>query len=214
MTASRTTRFALIGLVGTATALVADLAQAQVPLPRFKPSFEERANFAEMSVAARRAVLRAVAEGLSARLANDAEDVEAWLRLGQVRMSLGERAAAVEAYERAVALKPRSPSVLRAYASSLLGGDDPLTRAPRVSAAAAALYLRLAELAPADPEPHWYLGLAALQAGAPDRAALHWRRVLALLGPEDPGRALFEARLEQIEAELTAPSRSETFFYP
>ena len=214
MTPWRRLGLALLVLGGTAAGAALGLAQAQVALPRFKPSFEERANFADMSPPARRAVLRAVAEGLSSRLADEPENVEAWLRLGQARLALGERAAAIEAYERAMALRPRSPSVLRAYAASLLGDLHVESGAPRVDEAAAGIYRRLATLAPGDPEPHWYLGLAALQAGDPERAAWHWYRGLEVLDPDDPERVLFEARIERIQVESALSERYRTFAVP
>jgi hypothetical protein len=53
--------------------------------------------------------------------------------------------------------------VLKAYTASLLGPDHPESGAPEVGDDAEGVYRRIAELDPSDPEPHWYLGLAALR---------------------------------------------------
>jgi cytochrome c-type biogenesis protein CcmH/NrfG len=63
-------------------------------------------------------------------------------------------------------------------------------------------------VAPDDPEPHWYLGLAAAQSGAKDQAAQHWRQLLELLEADHPERNFFETRLAELEAATSAPVRS------
>jgi len=204
---------ALLALLAVVAAAVAG-AQGVAPVPRFKPSLEERANFALMSARARALMLRAVVEGLERELAEDPEDVEAWLRLGQARLALGRHEAAQGAFEQAVTLRPGSPSVLRTWASSLLGEPEPATGAPAVGADAAEVFRRLARLVPGDPEPHWYLGLAAVQAGAPREALGHWRTMLDLLDPEHPDYARIEARLEALEAEVALPRRYRPFAEP
>jgi cytochrome c-type biogenesis protein CcmH/NrfG len=82
--------------------------------------------------------------------------------------------------------------VLKAYAASLLGPDHPESGAPEVGDDAEGVYRRIAELDPSDPEPHWYLGLAALQDGDRPRAADHWRYVLTRLTPDHPDYAAIQ----------------------
>ena len=120
--------------------------------------------------------------------------------LGRSRMVLGEPEAAKDAYERALELAPESPDVLKSYAASLLGPVEQTGEDPAVGEQAADLYQRAAEAAPNDPEPYWYLGLAAVQSGATDQAAQHWRQLLELLDTDHPERSFFETRLAELEA--------------
>ncbi|NJO38154.1 MAG: tetratricopeptide repeat protein [Rhizobiales bacterium] len=144
-------------------------------------------------------MIRGMVEGLAARLENEPDDVQGWLMLGRSRLVLQEPELAKQAFERALALAPENPDVLIGYAASLLqpsatpGGD------PVVGAAAAELYRKIIEIVPDNPEAHWYLGLAAVQAGTIDAAKSHWRRVLDVLGPDHPNYAAVQSSLEQVE---------------
>lgn len=169
-----------------------------IPVPRPKPSLDELANFAQMPASARAAMLQALADRLAERLVQEPEDVDAWLRLGQARLSLDQEAAAVAAFERAVALSPGSPSVLKAYAEALLGEPDPATGMPRMSPQILSIYRRVSRLDPTDPEPYWYVGLFALQIGDRAEAARQWQTLLQMLDPADPTYAAVAARLERL----------------
>ena len=186
-----------------------------IPVPRLKPSLDDLANFAQMPVTARAAMLQALADRLAARLALEPEDVDAWLRLGQARLSLDQRAAAVEAFEQAAALSPTSPSVLKAYAAALVGPPDPASGLRIMNPRALSVYRRISRLDPADPEPYWYVGLFALQIGDHAEAVRQWQVLLQMLDPADPDHAALQARLKdlapstpvlpQVETTLEAP---------
>lgn len=187
------TALVLVGVTLAAAPGVPDAA-GPIPVPRFKPTLDELSNFAEMPADARSAMLRALALRLDARLEEKPDDVEGWLRLARTRAALGERAAALDAFDRALALAPTSPGILRAYAQTLVASGR--GEAPVVSADAVALFRRLAVLEPRDPEPHWYLGLAAEQSGDPERAETHWLRALALLRADSPEATRVMRRIE------------------
>jgi cytochrome c-type biogenesis protein CcmH/NrfG len=53
----------------------------------------------------------------------------------------------------------------------------------------------LALLAPDDPEPWWYLGIAAAREGRREEARRHWQRVLSLLPAGHPDRPTVADRL-------------------
>ncbi|MEM8951261.1 MAG: c-type cytochrome biogenesis protein CcmI [Pseudomonadota bacterium] len=163
------------------------------------PTEEDRAAMAALSPEERSAQIRSMVEGLAARLEDDPSDVQGWLRLAQSRIVLGEPEAAKEAYRRAMEVAPEDTEVIRAYASSLLGAPHPETDVATVGEDAAALYRKIVELQPDDPEAHWYLGLAAVQQGTIDDAKTHWQRVLDLLGPDHPNYAGVQSSLEQVE---------------
>ncbi len=166
-----------------------------------QPTAEDRAEMAALSSDEQNDRIRSMVDGLAARLKDNPDDVEGWLRLAQSRNVLGEAEAAKEAYRRAMEADPESPDILRAFASSLLGDAHPETKVATVSEEAAALYRKLVDIEPDDPEAHWYLGLAAVQAGTIDAAKTHWKRALDILGPEHPNYAAVQNSLEQVETE-------------
>ncbi len=164
-----------------------------------QPSAEDVAEMTALSPDERNDRIRSMVDGLAARLEDDPNDVEGWLRLAQSRTVLGEPEAAKEAYRRALEIKPENPDVLRAYASSLLGDVHPETKVATVSDGAAELYRKLVDLKPDDPEAHWYLGLAAVQKGSTEEAKTHWQRVLDVLGPDHPNYAAVQSSLQRVE---------------
>jgi cytochrome c-type biogenesis protein CcmH len=163
------------------------------------PGPDDVANMAALSTEERTARIRSMVDGLAARLEDDPSDIEGWLRLAQSRNVLGEPEAAKQAYERALEAEPDNPEVLRLYASSLFGDIHPETDVATVGEDAVALYQKVIELKPGDPEAHWYLGLAAVQDGRNDDAKTHWRKVLDVLGPDHPNYAAVQSSLEQVE---------------
>ncbi len=166
-----------------------------------QPTAEDRAEMAALSPEEQTGRIRAMVDGLAARLEDDPSDIEGWLRLAQSRTVLGEPEAAKEAYEQAIEQAPDDIDVIRAYAGSLLGETHPETNAASVGGEAVDLYRKIVEIDPDDPEAHWYLGLAAVQEGTIDDAKAHWQRVLDVLGPDHPNYAAVQSSLEQVETE-------------
>lgn len=146
----------------------------------------------------RAAAIRGMVEGLAARLEAEGGDAEGWVRLGRARIVLGEVDKARAAFARALALRPEDPAILSDYAGTLLGPADGANGLPEVGPEARAAYEKLAILAPDDPEPWWYLGIAALQSGRPEEARRHWQRVLSLLPAEHPDRSAIAAKLREV----------------
>jgi cytochrome c-type biogenesis protein CcmH len=163
------------------------------------PEVAERARaIAALPAEERVAAIRGMVEGLEARLEANGGDAEGWVRLGRARLVLGEAEKARSAFARALALRPDDPAILSDYAGTLLGPADTASGLPEVGAEARAAYEKLALLAPDDPEPWWYLGIAALQGGRPDEARRHWRRVLSLLPETHPERAAVQEKLRAL----------------
>lgn len=167
-----------------------------------QPTAEDRAEMAALSPTERDDRIRSMVDGLAARLEDDPDNIEGWLRLAQSRQILGEPDAAKEAYRRALEIAPERPDVIRAFASSLVGENiHPETNVATVGDEAASLYQKLIELAPDDPEANWYLGLVAVQNGTIDEAKIHWQRVLDILGPDHPNYAAVQSSLQQVGTE-------------
>jgi cytochrome c-type biogenesis protein CcmH len=66
----------------------------------------------------RQAMINAMVERLAARLADQPDDVEGWVRLGRSYMVLNQPEKAREAYARAVKLKPDDPELKQALAAA------------------------------------------------------------------------------------------------
>lgn len=153
------------------------------------PAVSERARvIAALPPEERAAAIRGMVEGLQARLEAEGGDAEGWIRLGRARLVLGEPEKARAAFAKALAMRPDDPGILSDYAGTLLGPADATSGLPAVGGEARAAYEKLALLVPDDPEPWWYLGIAALQSGRPEEARRHWQRVLSLLPETHPDR--------------------------
>jgi cytochrome c-type biogenesis protein CcmH len=137
-------------------------------------------------------------EGLDAKLKENPGDVEGWLRLARARLVLGERDKAAAAYEKAAALRPEDPEILLAWGQGLITGSHKPTGLPLVGEDARKIFERMDKVAPNDPRPAWFLGLAAAQAGDKAGAVLHWRSMLSRLPPASPDRASVEELLKQL----------------
>lgn len=164
-----------------------------------RPGAAEAAAIAGLPPEERQSRIREMVDGLQARLEADGGDVEGWSRLAQARGVLGEREAALAAWDRALALAPDDPAVLKGKAAALLG-PEVADGAPEVGDAAAALYEKAAAIRPDDAEALWFLGLHDWQQGRPAEARQRWDRMLAQL---DPGRAEtieLRARIERFLA--------------
>lgn len=164
-----------------------------------RPGAAEAAAIAGLPPEERQNRIREMVDGLQARLEAGGGDVEGWSRLAQARGVLGEREAALAAWDRALALAPEDPAVLKGKAGALLGPEI-ADGAPEVGDAAAALYERAAAIRPDDAEALWFLGLHEWQRGRTAEARQRWDRMLAQL---DPGRAEtieLKARIERFLA--------------
>ncbi|MGF1474778.1 MAG: c-type cytochrome biogenesis protein CcmI [Geminicoccaceae bacterium] len=166
--------------------------------PPGRPSAADVERFAGLSEDERNAQIRSMVEGLAARLEDEPDDIEGWLRLARARTVLGEADAARDALATAARHLPEDASTIKAVAMARteLGEEAGV---PIVDPEAAALFERAAQLAPDDPEIHWYLGLHAVQTGDHGRAKEAWHQVLALLPPDDPNAELIRRSLDALE---------------
>ena len=174
---------AAAGLDADALIAAAPGIPAQAPPPAGMS--EEAARIAALPPEEQQQRIREMVDGLQARLEADGGDAEGWSRLARARATLGEPAAALAAWDRALALKPDDPVLLKGKAAALLGRR--MARAsPRSGRRRPPSTRRPRACGPTMPKSLWYLGLFALQQGQPDLARQRWDRLLAQL---DPGRA-------------------------
>ena len=173
------------------------LAGAAPPAPAGpQPSAADVADAAKMSPDDRMAMIRGMVEKLQARMDADGSDVEGWLRLAQSRTVLGEPDRAKATFEKALALHPDEPSLLKGYAKLLVGPGQGGDQLPTVDDQANDLLTKAASLQPDDPEIWWFLGIRALQDGRKNDAKAAWQKVLAKLDPAQPEYRDVKSRID------------------
>ncbi len=158
------------------------------------PTPEQMQAAADMPPDQRAQMVNGMIEKLAAKLREDPNDLEGWLRLGRAYLVRGESAKAVDAYDHAAALKPGDPGIKLQTVAALLSdlkAEDPLP------ARAVAMLNEVAAVAPDAPEVLWYLGVVAARGGHAAEARDKWTKLLASL-PEGKTRK-WSIRLERIE---------------
>jgi cytochrome c-type biogenesis protein CcmH len=176
--------------------LLAEIPSPPAGPPAPQPSAEDVAEAAAVAPEDRMAMIRGMVDKLQARMDADGSDVEGWLRLAQSRSVLGEADRARATYEKALALHPNEPSLLKGYALLLVGPAGASSDLPRVDDRANELLTRAASLQPDDPDIWWLLGVRALQDGREDQARQAWQKVLARLDPGQPEYQSIKTRLD------------------
>ncbi|WP_159718400.1 c-type cytochrome biogenesis protein CcmI [Geminicoccus flavidas] len=162
------------------------------------PDAQAMAEMAELTPEERDQRIRAMVDGLEARLQADPDNADGWVRLARAREVLDEKARAATAYERAAALRPDDPAILAAWGNALITEQHAPTGLPLVNDAAKDVFERLEKLAPDDPQPAWFLGLAAVQAGDRAGALAHWSALLDRLPTDHPDRAAIEQLIHEL----------------
>ncbi|MFD2265541.1 c-type cytochrome biogenesis protein CcmI [Lacibacterium aquatile] len=147
------------------------------------PDAAGMAGMATLSDEQRSAAIKGMVDNLSARLENDPNDIDGWLRLARARGVLGDGLGATQALAAAAERAPGRVDVQLAYARALLPaqmGNAPLT--PQ----AIEIYGRVLALDPDQPEALWFGGVAALESGAPEKARTLWQKLKEFLPTEAP----------------------------
>ena len=161
------------------------------------PRQEDIAAAAEMAPEDRQSMIRGMVEGLAARLAENPEDREGWLRLARSYEVLGEYGRALDALAGAARRFPSDPDILAGYGKALIEDAGPGAPVPE---AAVALYRRVLEVDGGHADALFITGLAEAQGGRAGEAIAVWRRLLAVLDPASPARAEVSRRIEVLEA--------------
>ncbi len=177
---------ALVAVPFGAVALYARLGSPSQPDRPFASRADER-----QGPAVSPEILAMVAN-LEARLESDGDDAEGWLMLGRSRLALGRPEQAIEAYRRAVTLAPDDAETVAGLAEALMTHSRGVVT-PEVQG----LMRKLAALAPDDPRPRYFQGLAAAQAGDYNGALEQWRVLLAGAPADAPWRAQIEPSIRE-----------------
>ena len=165
--------------------LIGDRVTAQQAAPADQPDPTEQAGLVES------------VNRLKARLEAAPEDFDGWVLLGRSYMVTQQPLLAIEAYTKAVALRPEDASV-----QSFLGEAIVFSADGTVTEKARAAFMTAIEADPADPAARFYWGMADAQAGNL-RAALDTWLALAADTPADaPWRRGLEQQLRAVAQEL------------
>ncbi len=165
------------------------------PMAARGPDAAAIAGSAGMSPEARQAMIKGMMDQLAARLAQQPDDVDGWLRLARAYAVSNETAKAAEAYARAGALRPDDLEIALQEALALVAGLPPDAPLPE---RALALLTRVERASPGQPDALWYLGLSAAQAGRMPEARNLWLRLLPLLPLESGERKMVAGALAAI----------------
>ena len=143
----------------------------------------------------------AMVANLEARLAAEPDNFQGWLMLGRSKLTLNRADGAIEAYRQALDLAPaRTPQEIEAITGL---ADALLERAMGVvTPEVRQLMFRLAELAPDDPRPLYFAGLADAQAGDYNTALERWRVLLENTPADAPWREQIEPSIVQAARQL------------
>lgn len=140
--------------------------------------------------------IRAMVEGLSARLARSPDDVEGWRRLARARFVLGELDAARAAAENAASRAPDNLEVLLELADL----HAPASPADPLTPMFVETLRRVVVLDPRHVQALFFLGMDAFRREDRPAARQHWDALLRVLPPEAPVAADIRRRLETLGA--------------
>ena len=161
-----------------------------------QPSREQMDAMAGLTPEQRQKTIRAMVEGLEAKLQDAPGDRAGWLRLANAWRVLGETRSAAAAYAKADALAAIVPPELADWAEAEVRQIAP--GAPP-SPAAVAVLERLEKAEPRNALALFYLGAASFAAGDKPAAARRWKTLLALLPADAPIRGQLEERVREAE---------------
>ena len=160
------------------------------------PSEGDVAAAEQMSPEQRQAFIESMVARLAAKMKQNPDDVEGWIKLANAYGVLGKiddaRAAWTEAAKRA----PSRIDVQIDYAGALIQGRGDLTKdlPPEFPEAVK----RIRTLDPENPLGIFYSGVVARAEGRPDEARALWQKVLALMPEGSPEREQLQQQIDNL----------------
>jgi cytochrome c-type biogenesis protein CcmH len=161
-----------------------------------QPSQEQVDAMSKLSPEERQKTIRFMVEGLAAKMQENPNDRDGWLRLANARKVLNDHALANEAFAKADALTPLDGRPLIDWAESevrlIQPGGVP-------SPQAVAVLERVEKAEPKNALALFYLGAASFAKGDKPEAVRRWKTLLALLPPDAPIRGLLDQKIKEAE---------------
>jgi cytochrome c-type biogenesis protein CcmH len=134
---------------------------------------------------------------LAARLEREPNDVEGWRMLGWSWLHTQQPRKAAEAYQRAVALRPKSTELMVAYGEALVAVE-----AGTVTPKALDIFKAAAQIDGGSPKARYFLALAKEQTGLKREALEEWRLLLAAPLEDETWTAELRENAKRLATEL------------
>jgi cytochrome c-type biogenesis protein CcmH len=160
------------------------------------PSAEDMAAAAQMTPEQRQAFIESMVERLAARMKEEPENLEGWIRLANAYGVLGKREEARAAWAEAAKRAPSRLDVQLDYAGALIQGRDDLAK--NLPAEFPEAVKRIRTLDPENPLGLFYAGVVARAEGRPDEAKALWEKVLALTPEGSPERQQLQREIDSL----------------
>ncbi|HVZ07406.1 c-type cytochrome biogenesis protein CcmI [Rhodopila sp.] len=180
---------------------IADAARtAGVPMPDLPPGTAPAAQAAPNGEQ-QQAMIASMVARLAAKQDADPTNLDGWLRLGRAYSVLHDTDKAMDAFDKAMALKPDDASIPLQAVQDLTRSLDPRQALPpRV----VALLRKVQLMHPKEPVVLWFLGIAALQGKHPEDAKRYWTELLTVLPASSADAKTVQEALDML-AKATAP---------
>jgi cytochrome c-type biogenesis protein CcmH len=159
------------------------------------PSEQDMAAAAQMTPEQRQAFIESMVERLAARMKEEPEDIEGWIRLANAYGVLGKREDSRAAWAEAAKRAPSRLDVQLDYAGALIQDSDPAKTLPAEFPEAVK---RIRTLDPENPLGLFYAGVVARAEGRPEEAKALWQRVLALMPEDAPERQQLQHEIDTL----------------
>ncbi|NQV81391.1 MAG: tetratricopeptide repeat protein, partial [Alphaproteobacteria bacterium] len=141
---------------------------------------------------AQQEMIEGMVAGLAARLDDDPQDREGWLRLTRSYQVLGQTTLALESFEKAVTHFPQDAELLQLFARAVVAQSSPDAQ---LSNRAFNLYRRILEIQRDNAEALYFVGLGEAERENHEEARRLWSTLLESLAPGSDARNIVEERL-------------------
>ena len=135
-------------------------------------------------------------EGLAAKLKDNPNDLNGWLRLSRSYKVLGKLEKSKQALKRAANLAPTRIDLQLELARALLPKGSPNVNA---TAEFKVVVERIRRQAPEHPEALYFGGLLAKAEGDNSSARKLWVKLLEKMGPNAPARSIIKNQLKELK---------------
>ena len=160
------------------------------------PSAEDMAAAEQMMPEQRQAFIESMVERLAAKMKEEPENLEGWIRLANAYGVLGKREEARAAWAEASKRAPSRLDVQLDYAGALIQGRPDLAKT--LPAEFPDAVKRIRTLDPENPLGLFYAGVVARAEGRPDEAKALWEKVLALMPAGSPERQQLQREIDTL----------------
>ena len=137
---------------------------------------------------------------LMQRLNAQPEDAMGWVMLGRAMLALQRFEEAAQAYEKVTLLQPKSAQAFADYADAL-----GMAQGQRLSGKPAQMIQQALKLDSKHPKARYLAGFAAIEAGNPKQAIVHWEKLLAMLPPDQRGVDTLRQKIADLRQQIGLP---------